>query len=189
MPLVTSRRSVLPAVALISVLLVAGCHGKATKSSASATPTSTVPATTAAPTSTGPPPLTAKERAWLTAVDTLANKAEKAITGTSEVITRAKLQSHARVLRGYSRKLQQLGLRGGRLQPVSVLLKNAHQQFDKGAACYTTAARIVSPGGAVEAGPNERRFNSALDCATAGEGNGLNDLLEAAAAGKEISPI
>jgi hypothetical protein len=44
----------------------------------------------------------------------------------------------------------------------------------------------VSPGGAVEAGPNERRFTSAMDCAGAGEGNGLNDLLEAAAVGKEI---
>ena len=98
------------------------------------------------------------------------------------------MQSHASALRGYSRKLQQLGLRAGRLQSVSVLLKNARQKFDKGAACYTTAARIVSPGGAVEGGPNERRFNSALDCAIAGAGNGLNDLLEAAAAGKEISP-
>jgi hypothetical protein len=188
MPFVTRRRSMLLAATIITVLLAGGCGGKATKSSASATPASTAPATTAAPTTTGPPPLTAKERAWLTAVDKLGSKAEKAITGTtSEVITRAKLQSHASTLRGYSRQLQRLGLPGGRLQPVSVLVKKARQQFDKGAACYTTAAGVVSPGGAVEAGPNERTFNRAIDCAGAGEGNGLNSLLDATAKGKEIS--
>jgi hypothetical protein len=187
MPFVTSRRAVLLAVTIVTVLLVGGCGGKATKSSA-ASPSSTAPATTVAPTTTGPPPLTAKERAWLTAVDKLGSKAEKAITGTtSEVITRAKLQSHASTLRGYSRQLQRLGLPGGRLQPVSVLVKKARQQFDKGAACYTTAAGVVSPGGAVEAGPNERTFNRAIDCAGAGEGNGLNSLLDATAKGKEIS--
>jgi hypothetical protein len=187
MPFVTSRRAVLLAVTIVTVLLVGGCGGKATKSSA-ASPSSTAPATTVAPTTTGPPPLTAKERAWLTAVDQLGSKAEKAITGTtSEVITRAKLQSHASTLRGYSRQLQRLGLPGGRLQPVSVLVKKARQQFDKGAACYTTAAGVVSPGGAVEAGPNERTFNRAIDCAGAGEGNGLNSLLDATAKGKEIS--
>lgn len=187
MPFVTSRRAVLLAVTIVTVLLVGACGGKATKSSASAPPTSTAPATTAAPTTTGPPPLTAKELAWLAAVDKLGSKAEKASTGTtSEFITRAKLQSHASTLRGYSRELQRLGLPGGRLQPVSVLLKKARQQFDKGAACYTTAAGVVSPGGAVEAGPNERTFNRAIDCAGAGEGNGLNYLLEAAALGKEI---
>jgi hypothetical protein len=188
MLLVTSRRTMLLAVTLVSAVLVAGCHGKAIKSSASATATtSTASATPAVPTSSGPPPLTRKERVWLTAVDTLAKKAEKAVTGkTSEFVTRAKLQSDASVLRGYSRDLQRLGLPGGRLQPVSVLLKNARRQFDKAVACYTTAAGIVSPGGAVEAGPNERRFTSAMDCAGAGEGNGLNDLLEAAAVGKEI---
>jgi hypothetical protein len=187
MPFVTSRRTVLLAVTIVALLLVAGCGGKATKSSASATPTSTAPTTTAAPTTTGPPPLTAKERAWLTAVDKLASKAEKAMTATtSEVVTRAKLQSHASTLRGYSRELQRLGLPGGRLQPVSALLKQARQQFDKGAACYTTAAGVVSPGGAVEAGSNERTFNRAIDCAGAGEGNGLNYLLEAAAKSKEI---
>jgi hypothetical protein len=188
MPFVTSRRAVLLAVTIVTVLLLGGCGGKATKSSASATPTSTAPATTAAPTTTGPPPLTAKERAWLAAVDKLGSKAEKAATGTTaEFITRAKLQSHASTLRGYSRQLQRLGLPGGRLQPVSALLKKARQQFDKGAACYTTAAGVVSPAGAVEAGPNERTFNRAEDCAGAGEGNGLNYLLEAAAKAKEIS--
>jgi hypothetical protein len=188
MPFVTSRRAVLLAVTIVTVLHVGGCGGKATKSSASATPTSTASASTAAPTTTGPPPLTAKERAWLSAVDKLASKAEKAFTATTtEVITRAKLQSHASTLGGYSRQLQRLGLPGGRLQPVGVLVKKARQQFDKGAACYTTAAGVVSPGGAVEAGPNERTFNRAIDCAGAGEGNGLNSLLEAAAKGKEIS--
>jgi hypothetical protein len=187
MPFVTSRRAMLLAVTIVTVLHVGGCGGKATKSSA-ASPSSTAPVTTVAPTTTGPPPLTAKERAWLTAVDKLASKAEKAITGTTtEVITRAKLQSHASTLRGYSRQLQRLGLPGGRLQPVSVLVKKARQQFDKAAACYTTAAAVVSPGGAVEAGPNERTFNRAIDCAGAGEGNGLNSLLDATAKGKEIS--
>jgi hypothetical protein len=46
---------------------------------------------------------------------------------------------------------------------------------------------VISPGGAVEAGPNERTFNRAIDCAGAGEGNGLNSLLEATAKGKGIS--
>jgi hypothetical protein len=187
MPFVTSRRAVLLAVTIVTVLLVGGCGGKATKSSA-ASPSSTAPVTTVAPTTTGPPALTAKERAWLSAVDKLGSKAEKAITATtSEVITRAKLVSHASTLRGYSRQLQRLGLPGGRLQPVGVLVKKARQQFDKGAACYTTAAGVVSPGGAVEAGPNERTFNRAIDCAGAGEGNGLNSLLDATAKGKEIS--
>ncbi len=184
MPFVTSRRAVLLAVMIVTVLLVGGCGGKATKS---ATPTSTAPATTAAPTTTGPPPLTAKERAWLAAVDKLAKKAEKAVTGETTVfITRAKLQSNASRLRGYSRELQRLGLPGDRLQPVSALVKKARQQFDKGAACYTTAAGVVSPAGVVEPGPNERTFTRADDCAGAGEGNGLNYLLEAAALGKEI---
>ncbi|HZD74645.1 MAG TPA: hypothetical protein VE776_12320 [Actinomycetota bacterium] len=185
MPIVTSRRAMLLAVTIATILLMGGCGGRAAKSSAAAP--STAPATTAAPTTTAPW-LTAKERAWLTAVDKLGSKAEKAFTGpTSEFITRAKLQSHASTLRGYSRQLRRLGLPGGRLQPVSALLKKTRKQFDKGAACYITAAGVVSPGGAVLAGPDERTFNRAIDCAGAGEGNGLNYLFDAAAKGKEIS--
>jgi hypothetical protein len=92
MSFVTSRRAMLLAVTIVTVLLVDGCGGKATKSSAAA-PSSSVPATTeapstAAPTTTGPPPLTAKEHAWLTAVDKLGSKAEKAFTATTtEVVT------------------------------------------------------------------------------------------------------
>jgi hypothetical protein len=180
MPAVTSRRAAFLAVTIVVVLFAAGCGGHATKSSSAAT--------TVAPTSTGPPPLTAKERTWLAAVDKLASKAQKALSGKSTVvITRAQLQSDASRLRGYSQELRRIGTPGGRLQPVSVLTTKARLQFDKGAGCYATAAGAISPGGAVEAGtPQERTFNRSLDCGNAAEGNGLNFLFDASTKGQEI---
>jgi hypothetical protein len=195
MPALTSRGALPPAVRLpvtiVLALLVAGCGGQSANSVAASTSTSisteAATSTTVAPTTTGPGPLTAKELAWLAAAKKLESRIEKSATETQVFITRAKLLSYARTLRACSSELRRIGTPSARLLPVHALVKQACQQLDKGAKCYATAAGAVDAGGAVVAGsPQERIFNRASECGLAGQGNGLNLLVEAVAKGDAI---
>ena len=85
------------------------------------------------------------------------------------------------------RVLRRIGPGTARLRPVLTLVNKACAQFDKGAACWATAARVSDASGAVVAGtPDERTQNQAISCGTAALGDGSNTLNDAEAKGEEI---
>jgi hypothetical protein len=59
--------------------------------------------------------------------------------------------------------------------------------YDQGAKCFATAARVSDAGGAVIAGtPEERTQKQAMDCGFAAQGDGGNLLSDAEAKGEAI---
>jgi hypothetical protein len=169
---------------LLAVLLGACAGEDGTSDAASqATTSGTVAATT-----TTVPPMTAEELAWLKAVTKLRTSMEKAFYSTTSVyLTRAKMTSYARTLRGCARELARIGSPSDRLEPVNAIVEKACRTFDKGAKCYDTAARVsMADGGVVAGTPAERTQRKALDCGGEAQGNGLNLLVEAEAKGEEV---
>jgi len=95
-----------------------------------------------APTTTAPPPLTAKERAWLKAIPRVSGKIEKALGASTINVTPATMHAYANTLRSCRRELLGAGPSSDRLQPVYALVKKACAQHDKGARCFDTAATL-----------------------------------------------
>jgi hypothetical protein len=170
-------------LAVLLVLLVAGCGGQSDQSTASGQSTTS---TTVAPTTTTIPPLTAEELAWLKAVTTLHKRMDKALQ-ENVTLTRAKMTSYATTLRACSRALARIGSPTDRLQPVHVLVKKACRTYDKGAKCWATAASVsMADGGVVAGTPEERIQSRAIECGGAAVGNGSNLLGDAEAKGEDI---
>jgi hypothetical protein len=185
MPASTSRSAARLAAAILLVVLVGGCTGQTGESTTASQATTTT--STVAPTTSTVPPMTAEELAWLKAVTTLRTKVEKAFSGTTVALTRAKMTSYAAALRTCSRELSRIGSPSDRLEPVYVIVKKACRTFDKGAKCFATAARVsMADGGVVVGTPAERTQRKALECGGAAQGNGFNLLVEAEAKGEEI---
>jgi hypothetical protein len=179
-----SRSAAQVAVPILLLLLVTGCGGQPTKSTASGQSTTS---TTVAPTTSTVPPLTAEELAWLKAVTRLHKKLDKTLQESGVTLTRAKMTSYATTLRGCSRELARIGSPTDRLQPVYVLVKKACRTYDKGAKCWATAASVsMADGGVVAGTPEERIQNRAIECGGAAIGNGSNLLADAEAKGEEI---
>jgi hypothetical protein len=64
-------------------------------------------------------------------------------------------------LRGCRRSLEQLPAPSERLRPANALVEKACDEYDKGARCFATAARIGIPVAGTAA---ERQQTRALDC-------------------------
>src|SRR4029453_13217043 len=137
-----SRSAIRLAATFLLVLLVGGCGGQPDVSTTAAkATTSTVAPTTVAPTTTpAPPPLTAKERAWLKAVPRVSTKIEKTVGVESFLVTSERMHSFANTLRSCRRELLGAGLPSDRLRPAYALVKKACAQEDKGARYFDTAA-------------------------------------------------
>jgi hypothetical protein len=180
----TSRSAARLAVPLLLALLIGGC--------ADQTATSTAASTTAAPTTTVAPPTTvppldAKELAWLKGVSAVRTKVENFFQAKgSGHLTRAIVLEYSRQLASWGRQLRRLGAPSDRLQPAYTLVRKVIQTYDKGAKCYARAAGVISVGGSVDAGPEARMFEEALDCGNAADGNGTNLLYKADAKGNEL---
>jgi hypothetical protein len=192
MPSTTGRHAGGTVAAVVLVLLVAGCGGGAAKPAASATPqpsatqTPTTSTPTPTPTKTGPGPMTAAELAWLAAVQRMHAKVDATFRKTTN-LTRAAMLSLSSALGECRRVLRRIGQPTARLKPVLALVNKACVQFDTGAKCWATAARVSDAGGAVEAGtPAERTQSQAISCGSAGYGDGSNTLTDAEARGEEI---
>jgi hypothetical protein len=185
MPASTSRSAASLAAATLLVLLAAGCAGKSTTSNAASQPgtTSTVAATTTvAPTTTTLPPLTAKDLAWLKAIPTVSKKIDKILNATSNMTISA-MRKLAGSLRSCSRELVRGAPHSDRLQPVLALVKKACKEYDKGAVCFATAARIGIPYGG---SPQDRAQTKAIQCGYDAGGKGSIILLDAENKGEEI---
>jgi hypothetical protein len=177
-----SRRAAGLAVTIGVALLVSGCAGETAKpttqagtTTATPTPTSTLTATT---TATGP--LTDSELAWLNVPTKLRQTTTKVLTQGQSQVTRAMLEQWVSTLRSCSRELAQLGAPTARLQPVHVLLKQACQQYDKGAACFAKAAPLINSASRV------REVQQAMDCGSAALNKGSELLAAAEVKGIEV---
>lgn len=152
-----------------------------------ATPQQTTTSTPApTPTKTGPAPMTAPELAWLAAVQKMHAKIDSAFRSKT-ILTRAAMLSMSNALGECRRLLRRIGQPTARLRPVLALVNKACAQFDKGAKCWATAARVSDAGGGVITGtPAERTQSQAISCGDAGYGDGSNLLTDAESKGEEI---
>ena len=168
----STRRSAARLVAMVLlVALVGGCAGQGDESTAagqSATSTTVAPTTTIAP-------MTAEELAWLKAIPNVRKKIDKRLQTIRNLTTSGMLML-ASSYRSCSRELARGGSPSDRLEPVYVLVKKACKEYDKGAACFTTAARIGIP---FAGSPEDRRRDKALDCGFAAQGKGIVLLADA----------
>jgi hypothetical protein len=178
MPAHTRHSVVRLAVWILLVVLVGGCGGQTDKPSTAAAASTT----TVAPTTTTLPPLTAKERAWLKAIPTVSSKIEKSIEAISD-LTPAAMARLANTFRSCTRELVRGGPPSERLQPVYVLVKKACKEYDKGAACFATAASVGIPFAGT---PGERKQSKAIDCGFAAPGKAGLAIADAESKGAEI---
>jgi len=173
----TTRHSAVRLASILLVVLVAGCGGQTDKPSTAAATTTTV-----APTTTTLPPLTAEERAWLKAIPTVSRKIEKSIEAISD-LTPAAMARLANTFRSCTRELVRGGSPSERLQPVYVLVKKACKEYDKGAACFATAASVGIP---FAGSPAERKQSKAIDCGFVAPGKAGLAIADAESKGAEI---
>jgi hypothetical protein len=177
MPASTRRSAARLAAAVLLVVLVGGCAGQTEESTTAAQATTS----TVAPTTTVPP-LTAKELAWLRAIPKVSRKIEKSVELIRNLTTSGLLKL-ANSLHSCTRELARGGSPSDRLEPVYVIVKKACREYDKGAACFTTAARI---GYTYAGSADDRKQIKAVDCGYAAEAKGAVVLAEAEAKGEEI---
>ena len=179
MPATTRRSAALVAVSILLLVLVAGCAGQTDQPSTAGAASTT---STVAPTSTTLPPLAAEERAWLKAIPTVSRKIEKSIEAISN-LTPAAMARLANTFRSCTRELVRGGPPSERLQPVYVLVKKACKEYDKGAACFATAASVGIPFAGT---PAERKQSKAIDCGFAAPGKAGLAIADAESKGAEI---
>jgi hypothetical protein len=179
MPATTRRSAALVAVSILLLVLVAGCAGQTDQPSTAGAASTT---STVAPTSTTLPPLAAEERAWLKAIPTVSRKIEKSIEAISN-LTPAAMARLANTFRSCTRELVRGGPPSERLQPVYVLVKKACKEYDKGAACFATAASVGIP---FAGSPGERKQSKAIDCGFAAPGKAGLAVADAESKGAEI---
>jgi hypothetical protein len=178
-----SRHAAHLTVAVLLILLVGGCAGQDANQAATPQPTtSTAAPTTAAPTTTTVPPLTVKELAWLKALPKLDAKVAKALKGRLD-LTIAKMRSLADAYRSCTRELQRIGAPSDRLQPVYVLAKQGCREYDRGARCWDTAARL---GYTFVGSAAERKSEQAINCAFDAGRKGTEILVDALNKGDEV---
>jgi hypothetical protein len=163
---------------LLVVLAAGGCGGETITSTA----TSPAASTSAAPTTPTVLPMTAEELAWLKSIPTVSKRIENIVEKTN-YLTPSSMTKLANSLRGCTRELAKGGSPSDRLQPVYTLVKKACKQYDKGAVCFRTAARIGIPFAGT---PEEREQSKALDCGFAATGKGGIFLADAMNKGEEI---
>lgn len=172
-----SHRVAYLTVTVALVLLVSGCGDQTAESTTASQPsTTTLASTTLAPTITGPKPLTARERAWLDAIPKARAKIDNALTEPNLNLTSSKMRSLANTLRSCRRQLLGAVTPSDRLQPIYDLVKEACQEYDKGARCFATAARM---GTMLFGAADQRKFRQAIDCGLAAQGKGLVPLEQA----------
>ena len=182
MPASTSRSPARLAVAVVCAVLIAGCADQTPSTSTAASQPGTTTPTTVAPTTTTVPPMTAKELAWLNAIPKVHKKIDRVLETTSNMTTSSMLKL-ANTLRSCTRELARGGSPSDRLQPVYALVKQGCKEYDKGAACFTTAARIGIP---FAGSPEDRKQTKAIQCGFDARAKGGVPLLDAQDKGAEI---
>jgi hypothetical protein len=174
------------AVVATVALVVGACSGRPGTSTVMPRPstvplaaTSTLaPTTTSAAAATGSESLTGEERAWIRALTRLEEESFDIVADAPSDLTTATMRSYADRLHGCRRGLARIGSPSERLQPAYRLAREACAQFDKGARCFTDAARIGAP---LAGSAEEGRFDQAITCGFEAPDSGLALLIEAEA--------
>lgn len=174
----TSRSAVCLAAAILLGVLVGGCASRAGEASTAAEAATT----TVAPTTPTVPPLTAEEVAWLDAIPAVSAKVDKSMAAVTE-LSPAAMARLGKSLQSCTQDLMKDGSPSDRLQPVFVLVTTACMAYDKGAACFATAAKI---GIAYVGTPEEKQQTKAMDCGLAAPSTGAVLLVDAETKGAEI---
>jgi hypothetical protein len=178
----TRRRTVL--IAVIAFAVAGGCTGQpATPAATAPVATTTSAPNTPAPGGSGPGPLTTAERAWLAAIPTFMDKVEQAFSQENVRLTPMKLREFGNLMHGCRAALAR-GLPGPRLRPVLAQILTACAEYEKGARCFATAARLGAVAAPTPA--EDRTYRRAIDCGFAAQGKGLTSLADAFNTGEKI---
>ena len=172
----TSRSAVCLAASMLLVVLVGACAVR------SGEPSTTDEAATVAPTTTTIPPPTADERAWLDAIPALTAKVDKSMAAVTN-LSAAAMARLGKSLQSCTRDLMKGGSPSDRLQPAYALVTKACKEYDKGAVCFATAAKI---GIAYVGTPEEKIQTKAINCGLAAPATGSVLLVDAETKGAKI---
>jgi hypothetical protein len=181
---VTGRLALLVPLIVVA-LLSGGCTGGTAEPTDQASPAaSQTPSSdrTPAPAGAERGPMTGQELLWLQAVVQLLPKMNRVFTDSPTDMTPAALRSLANEARGCRRELADIGSPSARLRPVEALVRQACQEYDKGAQCFEEAARIGTPDSSSEV----RKLEQQINCGFAAAGAGGAPLAEAQVKAEEI---
>jgi hypothetical protein len=166
---------------LTLLVFITACSAGGTGDAAAPPPTSeSGVVATSTPTTRATGPLTGTELAWLAAASKIADQTEKAVGPGDIYVTPKKMRSLEKALRICSGEVTRIGPPTERLLPVHALVKKACAEYDKGAACFATAARYGNPYSGTSA---DRKQNAAINCGLDALGDGgtlMNDALNKA---------
>jgi hypothetical protein len=111
------------------------------------------------------------------------NKVETAFNQQNVRLTPMKLREFSKLLRDCRHALDR-GLPGSRLRPVHALILTVRGEYEKGARCFATAARIGALAAPEPA--EDRAHQRAIDCGFAAYGKGFDSLADAINMGEKI---
>jgi uncharacterized RDD family membrane protein YckC len=114
----------------------------------------------------------ATDEDWLEEITRLRTEIDDEFWSFGSELTSPVMTEMATVLRSCSRELASIGAPSARMQQVHALVNKACRQYDKGADCFDTAARIGIP---LADSAEDRRHTTAIDCGfdAANRGTGL----------------
>jgi hypothetical protein len=179
----TNRRTTCLIAAAVCVVLVSGCSGSSSPA-AKATPrtSSSTPASPSASPSEVSGSMTGEELVWLEAITTLQAKLG-GVLGKFPCCATKDMRTLAHELRGCASELAGLGPPSDRLQPVHAIVQKACAQYDKGAKCFDTAAKIGIP---LAGSAGERKQTAAIHCGFSAPGTGSRLLVDALIKGEAV---
>jgi uncharacterized RDD family membrane protein YckC len=103
----------------------------------------------------------ATDEDWLEEITRLRTEIDDEFWSFGSELTSPVMTEMATVLRSCSRELASIGAPSARMQQVHALVNKACRQYDKGADCFDTAARIGIP---LAGSAEDRRQTKAIDC-------------------------
>jgi hypothetical protein len=121
--------------------------------------------------------------AWVDAVSKIGDQTEKAVGPGDIYVTPKKLRSLEKALRICSSELKRIGTPSERLRPVHTLVMKACAEYDKGAACFATAAGYGNPYSGTS---SDRKQTAAINCVLDALGDGGTLINDALNKGEEI---
>ena len=180
----TGRLTTLLRALAAGALLCGGCTGGTVESTDEAAPAAHPATSDLAPPSTSAEqgPLTGQELLWLQSVEQLLPKMNTVFVDSPSDMTPAALRSLANRARGCSREVVQLGSPSARLQQVDALVRQACEEYDKGAKCFEDAARLGTPSSSSEI----RKLEQQISCGFAAAETGGKPLAEAQIKAHEV---
>jgi hypothetical protein len=119
--------------------------------------------------------MSSEELRWLESISALHKKVDDAVARVGPDYEQSEVASIADTLRSCSRDLAAPGSPSARLQSAYELVKQACQEYDKGAECLATAVKVWNQPGAA----NEQTVGDSLSCGQTAHTTGSKLLTDA----------